>query len=323
MVRKGNYIEQLEKAIAELAESVEAAEQWVNDFRMHLNLPKFRTQDRGERRDWIATNDVMDRLSNLSRELANLSTTSENVVERVLEKTGLPGSTSGTNYSDSFEEAKAEQAELEAQVKELGSILRSMSGGDSMGLTPDYIKKSPEWREAKAAYNEAFRELQSFNKWFTKTFKSEIRADRRKRDQQRNRRRSTGAVVEDVDRPDRGGTPPKMQAVRDEIADALEDLDIPVLQVTTDDNIMSSVSIVGSLEPREQWINGILQNSPYFKMSVAPSSGRYYSEGDKMSVELIASGMGMPKFRKYSTDKVDRIAKKIRDYLTKATDEVV
>jgi len=50
---------------------------------------------------------------------------------------------------------------------------------NSIGLTPDHIKSSPEWKLAKRKFDEAFTISQEFNRKFNKTYKKEITAERR------------------------------------------------------------------------------------------------------------------------------------------------
>ena len=116
---------------------------------------------------------------------------------------------------------------------------------------------------------------------------------------------SDATVVQDIDRPDVNGTAPKMAPVRDRIDVALSGI-VPVLRVSTDDNIMSSVSVRGSLDPRDEWANGIEENSRHFRFSIVPQKGaRYYTEGDdKVTVELatVHGKLGRAKkFRKRTT----------------------
>lgn len=79
-----------------------------------------------------------------------------------------------------FLEAKAEAARLDAEVKRTGEILRVFPRGP-MGLTPDAVKATPEYKAAKTASEVAFAKLRAFNGWYTKTFKSELAAERRTR----------------------------------------------------------------------------------------------------------------------------------------------
>ena len=90
-------------------------------------------------------------------------------------------------------------------------------------------------------------------------------------------------VVTDIDF-DETATP-RMQAIRDQLAKALDGL-CPVMGIKTDDNIMSSVIISGSLDPREEWANGIYENSRYFRLMLSSKGSRYYEEGNQIVVEL-------------------------------------
>jgi len=124
--------------------------------------------------------------------------------------------------------------------------------------------------------------------------------------------------VNDIDRPDVNGTAPKMAAVRDRIDAALFGL-VPVLRVSTDDNLMSSVSVRGSLDPRDEWQNGIEYNSRHFRFSIVPQKGaRYYTEGDdKVTVELPTLDGKLwraKKFRKRTTT-IDKAISAIKDWL--------
>jgi hypothetical protein len=80
----------------------------------------------------------------------------------------------------SYEEAKAHGAKLENAVAEASNALRAIPGLGSgrMGLTPDAIKSTPEFKVAKDNYNRAFTALRKFNQGFIKEFKKEILADR-------------------------------------------------------------------------------------------------------------------------------------------------
>jgi len=124
-------------------------------------------------------------------------------------------------------------------------------------------------------------------------------------------------TIQDIDRPDVMGTPPKMASVCEAATSALN---AAWLKITTDDNICSSIHIRGSLDPRETWGNGIFENSRYFRFFIRPMGGRrYYSPDDpKVTVELISMGSGMPKFRKSTSNPGVAIAR-IKAWLAKAT----
>ncbi|QDJ96225.1 hypothetical protein Xoosp13_38 [Xanthomonas phage Xoo-sp13] len=48
-----------------------------------------------------------------------------------------------------------------------------------MGLTPDHVKATPEFKFAKYVFDLAFKKLREFNGEFNRKFKAEIKADRR------------------------------------------------------------------------------------------------------------------------------------------------
>lgn len=78
-----------------------------------------------------------------------------------------------------FGDAKAQKARLEAEVSQLGATLNQFPKGGLMGMTPENIRTSPEYRSAKANYDRAFQKLRDFNQTYVKQFKSEIRESRR------------------------------------------------------------------------------------------------------------------------------------------------
>lgn len=112
-------------------------------------------------------------------------------------------------------------------------------------------------------------------------------------------------MVLDTQRPDVNGTAPRMF----EIAEAVKPLSagVPFFKVECDDNLCSSVVVRGSFQPRDQWANGIFQNSPHFVVRVAPKT-RYYTPGDDVTLELL-SGSKVAKLRKYTAQPAKVIAK--------------
>lgn len=82
--------------------------------------------------------------------------------------------------SPNYQEAKARRADLDTAARTTGEALRAFPGAGSgpMGLTPDAVKFSPQYKAAKLAYVQAFAALRDFNHWFTKTFKKEIAQER-------------------------------------------------------------------------------------------------------------------------------------------------
>lgn len=79
----------------------------------------------------------------------------------------------------SYVEAKAQRDMLKREVDLASAALRVFPRG-KMGLTPDAVKATPEYRASKSRYQEAFARLRAFNAVFVKTFAKEIRADRRR-----------------------------------------------------------------------------------------------------------------------------------------------
>jgi 3-deoxy-D-arabino-heptulosonate 7-phosphate (DAHP) synthase class II len=65
-----------------------------------------------------------------------------------------------------------------------------------------------------------------------------------------------------------------------------------------------NLHLVVSLDPKEDWTNGILENSRYFRMSIGP-------EG----VMKLYSGYGVGKFRQSRVTSMDEAAKKISDFI--------
>jgi hypothetical protein len=122
-------------------------------------------------------------------------------------------------------------------------------------------------------------------------------------------------IVHDVDRPDVGGVPPKMKAVCETVKAMLEELGLPDLKVTTDDNLGSSVLINGSWTadpPGNIWHNGLC-----FQIWINPAKGkRYYEEGERVSLELshCSYKLAQNKLRKY-TGPVDKVIDKLRAWV--------
>ena len=59
--------------------------------------------------------------------------------------------------------------------------LKALSGGERgpMGLTPDGIKQTPEWKSAYHLERQAFERLRKHNAYMVKTFKKEMREERK------------------------------------------------------------------------------------------------------------------------------------------------
>ena len=118
-------------------------------------------------------------------------------------------------------------------------------------------------------------------------------------------------VVNDIDRPDVNGVPPKMQAVADKVKAELAG-SLPFLTVQTDDNLCSSVIVRGAKEKPEDWPFKIFHNASYFILRIYPPS-RYYTEGQNVTVEVTSSSK-LPKLRKY-TGSPDKVIAKVKAWV--------
>lgn len=78
--------------------------------------------------------------------------------------------------------AKATKALLEAESNRTGAVMRNFPRGP-MGLTPDAVKCTPEWRAAYNADVVAFARLRKFNRVFVRVFAGEAKAERAARRQ--------------------------------------------------------------------------------------------------------------------------------------------
>jgi hypothetical protein len=103
---------------------------------------------------------------------------------------GASHATMSTTTSPAFEAAKAEGAALEAEVADAEAALKAIPGVSSgrMGLTPEHVRTSPQYRSARARFDKAFARLRAFNGVFVKRFAKELRAERDARARARERR---------------------------------------------------------------------------------------------------------------------------------------
>jgi hypothetical protein len=86
----------------------------------------------------------------------------------------------GSGSSSPFEAAKAESALIEKEVDAASEALRAFPRGP-MGLTPDAVAATSEYRSANARYQKAFARQRAFNAVFVKRFAKELRAERSQR----------------------------------------------------------------------------------------------------------------------------------------------
>jgi hypothetical protein len=83
--------------------------------------------------------------------------------------------TGGDGTAPTYEQADRLRQKAEAACKEAATALNAIPGFGSagMGLTPDHVKATPAYRQARAASASAFAKLQKINAWIAKTFKRE------------------------------------------------------------------------------------------------------------------------------------------------------
>lgn len=86
----------------------------------------------------------------------------------------------GAGASSAFEGAKAELALIEKEMAAAEAAMRAFPRG-AMGLPPESVRLSPEYRAAKARTDKAFARLRAFNAVYVKRFAKELRAERAKR----------------------------------------------------------------------------------------------------------------------------------------------
>jgi hypothetical protein len=78
--------------------------------------------------------------------------------------------TAEAHIDPDYKTAAAKQDQMMAHSKVLNKALAAVPGHASgpMGLTPDHIRATPEWKKAKSALDKHFAELQNYNKAFVK-----------------------------------------------------------------------------------------------------------------------------------------------------------
>lgn len=71
-----------------------------------------------------------------------------------------------------FEQYKVEYEALNARLKAASDRMAEFPKGPR-GLTPDHVKRSPEWRAAQRAWELASQDSRAFNQRYGKMFKKE------------------------------------------------------------------------------------------------------------------------------------------------------
>lgn len=76
--------------------------------------------------------------------------------------------------------AKIAKAQLETSANVASAALSAIPGVGTglMGLTPDSVRATAEWQNARRSYERAWSALRAFNGRFVKTYAEEIRAER-------------------------------------------------------------------------------------------------------------------------------------------------
>jgi hypothetical protein len=81
----------------------------------------------------------------------------------------------------SFEAAKAKRDEIDKEGARISALINAIPGVDSgpMGLTPDVVKFSEEYRTLAGELAVAWHKLRTFNAWFTKAYSEELAQERK------------------------------------------------------------------------------------------------------------------------------------------------
>lgn len=77
-----------------------------------------------------------------------------------------------------YKQAKKHKQELERLNSIASSNLEHFEKG-IMGLTPEHVRVTDEYQNAKKEYDKTFEELRNFNAWFMKNYKKEYLKDRK------------------------------------------------------------------------------------------------------------------------------------------------
>jgi len=78
---------------------------------------------------------------------------------------------------DISKEADAETAEASKELKRFPRL--------PMGITPDHVRKTQEWKDAQARFVKAFARSRSVNAFLVKNFKKELKEERDARNAER------------------------------------------------------------------------------------------------------------------------------------------
>lgn len=79
-----------------------------------------------------------------------------------------------------FEDATKLRDTFESLVRAASARMKAYPKNE-IGLTPDNIKASADWKADKATFDYAMANLRAFNARYTKEYARELRAERRKK----------------------------------------------------------------------------------------------------------------------------------------------
>lgn len=79
--------------------------------------------------------------------------------------------------AEDFLVAREQADNLNRTVNETSAKLQEFPRGP-LGLTPDDVKASPEWKSAHSSFNTAFQALRKFNRSYATLFADELRHER-------------------------------------------------------------------------------------------------------------------------------------------------
>jgi hypothetical protein len=77
-----------------------------------------------------------------------------------------------------FRDAIKRRTTIEEALESLGARLKTYPR-NNVGLTPDSVKFSPEYREIKSAHDREFARLRAVNSFLLKTYPAEMKALRK------------------------------------------------------------------------------------------------------------------------------------------------
>jgi hypothetical protein len=86
-----------------------------------------------------------------------------------------------------FVHAKAMKEKIDSEVARASAEINRFPKDGPFGMASDATRATPEWKQAKGAYDKAFARQRAFNEKYTKHFASELKAERMARNAARGR----------------------------------------------------------------------------------------------------------------------------------------